>query len=345
VLRVASDIPTSSIKRPICVLGMHRSGTSMVTRMLYECGVHLGADEDLLPASADDNREGYWENKRFVEINDSILAAFGGTWDSPPDLPEHWTADPRLARLKEEARNLVCQLSAHELWGWKDPRTCMTLPFWKEIVPEMTIVLCVRHPVEVAQSLAAREIGYASREKALALWHDSYDHALSSCGDSPTVVTHYISYFYEPVAELCRVLDAAEIQTSDDVLAKATGTVNRELWRGIRIDDTELANRAPAKVRAIYEQLRLMGGPVLCKLRQDAEFQADLDRIALSQSLRSIERLEEMNIKRAEEIARLTGLLNRVLRVQKLLGRRTSMRDRLGELQALWTSVSRKVAR
>lgn len=317
----------------------------MITRMLYECGVYLGGEEDLLPASVEDNREGYWENNRFVEINDAILAAFGGTWDSPPDLPENWTADPRLTKPKEEAIHLVRQLSAHGLWGWKDPRTCITLPFWKEIVPEMTIVLCVRHPIEVAQSLAAREIGYASRERAIALWHDSYDHALSACGDSPTVVTHYISYFYEPVVELRRLLDTAGIQASETQLETATHTVNRELWRGIRVDDAELARQAPAKVRALYEQLRLMGGPVLSKLRQDTEFQADLNRIALKQSLRSIERLEEMNIKRAEEIARLTGLLNRVLRIQKLLGRRTSMRDRLGELQALWSSVSRKVAR
>jgi len=317
----------------------------MVTRMLHECGVYLGEDKDLLPPSAEDNREGYWENNRIVGINNAILAAFGGTWDAPPEFPEHWIADPRLAEIKVQAREVVNELSSRPVWGWKDPRTCVTLPFWKEIVPEMTIVLCVRHPLEVAQSLAVREIGYATRERAMALWHDSYDLALSTCGDTPTVVTHYISYFYEPAEELRRLLDVAGIEATSDQICNATSTVHRELWRGVRVDDAELAKQAPANVRALYEQLRLMGGPVLARLRQDTEFQADLNRIALQQSLRRIERLEELNIKRAEEIARLTGQLNRVLRVQKFLSRKTTMQERLDDLRALWVSVSNRVAR
>src|SRR5262245_37878566 len=58
---------------PICVTGMHRSGTSMVTHLLHVCGLHLG-DESLLKAAADDNPEGFWEHEEFVGINDELLA-------------------------------------------------------------------------------------------------------------------------------------------------------------------------------------------------------------------------------------------------------------------------------
>jgi len=57
---------------PICVAGMHRSGTSMVGRLLYQGGLYLGPDSELMPPGPD-NPDGYWENRRFLQINDGIL--------------------------------------------------------------------------------------------------------------------------------------------------------------------------------------------------------------------------------------------------------------------------------
>ena len=65
---------------PICIAGMHRSGTSMVARLLNLCGLYLGPESELSPP-APDNPEGYWENKHFVGINDRILAHLDAGWD------------------------------------------------------------------------------------------------------------------------------------------------------------------------------------------------------------------------------------------------------------------------
>ena len=121
---------------PVAIAGMHRSGTSMVTRLLNLCGLYLGREEDFLP-STEYNIEGYWENTKFLEMNDEILASFGGGWDLPPSLETGWEKSAHLAPLKDSSRQIIDGLSQQPVWGWKDPRNSLTLPFWKELVPNL----------------------------------------------------------------------------------------------------------------------------------------------------------------------------------------------------------------
>lgn len=303
----------------------------MVTRLLHECGLYLGNPEDLMPPEEEDNREGYWEHRKIVDINNAILDVFGGNWNNPPVLPDDWTAHPRLAPIREQALTLVAELSAHGAWGWKDPRTCLTFEFWRELIPDISVVLCVRHPVEVAQSLTARHHDYATREKALRLWHDYNAAALEVVGGKPQVTTHYISYFYDPERELTRMLEAVGRPVDPEKIQTAVKTVDRDLWRGIRLNDEDLARQAPADVRRLFERLREMGGPVLAALRDDEEFQEELMKIALEKSLRRIERLEELTLQRAEEIARLQSLLSGFLHFKRMISPGVPASERLAE--------------
>lgn len=67
---------------PICIAGMHRSGTSAVAQLLHRCGIRLG-DESVLMAVAPDNPDSFWEDTRFVAVNDAILGA--STTQGRPD--------------------------------------------------------------------------------------------------------------------------------------------------------------------------------------------------------------------------------------------------------------------
>src|SRR5439155_14818667 len=112
---------------PIAIAGMPRSGTSMVAKLLHLGGLYLGREEDLEPA-APDNVDGFWENVRFVEINDAVLSSLGAGWDRPP-RPAAWDEwDAAVARTAPAARVLLAEFEEHEPWGWKDPRTSLTLP-------------------------------------------------------------------------------------------------------------------------------------------------------------------------------------------------------------------------
>ncbi|MEP6915836.1 MAG: hypothetical protein ABJC89_09315 [Acidobacteriota bacterium] len=173
----------------ICTLGMHRSGTSLVARMLSLLGVALGPDERVVTAG-DDNPKGYWEHRRIVDLNDEILAAFGGRWDQPPEFPPSWPRDARLADLRARAGRLLAEdFAAEPLWGWKDPRTCLTLPFWQDLAGPMQYVVCVRNPCAVVASLTRRNA--MSGERAERLWLAHAQAAIAQTSGRPRMFVGY----------------------------------------------------------------------------------------------------------------------------------------------------------
>src|SRR4051794_6148952 len=105
---------------PICITGMHRSGTSMVARLLHASGLHLGAESDLM-APQPDNPDGFCEHLKFLAINEDRLNGQGGGWDYPP-APEFLAYEGACGLLRHRAEALVHEFEGHEPWGWKDPR-------------------------------------------------------------------------------------------------------------------------------------------------------------------------------------------------------------------------------
>jgi len=133
----------------ICVAGMPRSGTSLVTQLLHQSGLYLGPNTDMMPPSPN-NTDGFWENLSFVRVNDRLLASSGGTWFAPP------AALRPAPQIVADARAAIARFDGHEPWGWKDPRNALTLAFWRELLPpSLKVIVCVRHPAETAASLAA----------------------------------------------------------------------------------------------------------------------------------------------------------------------------------------------
>jgi hypothetical protein len=74
----------------------------------------------------------------------------------------------RLVALRPRAATLVARMAPHAPWGWKDPRLCLTLPFWRTIVPDLHVVACVRDVSAVVRSLHRR--GRATDEFGVSLW-------------------------------------------------------------------------------------------------------------------------------------------------------------------------------
>ena len=137
----------------VCVLG-GRSGTSLVARQLNLLGVYLGAEENLMPAN-EANERGFWEHEKIVDINDAILARYDRAWPNNISLPDGWLDDGKVEDLREAALALVREEFANApLWGWKDPRACVTMPFWRQVMPNMQFVLSFRNPVDTARSNA-----------------------------------------------------------------------------------------------------------------------------------------------------------------------------------------------
>src|SRR5579864_81175 len=154
----------------LVVLGMHRSGTSALTGMLHHLGVALG--ERLMPATID-NPRGYWEHTDIVAAHDRLLSALGSAWDDIRPLPggfEH--GEPAADGRRELAAIVRRDFAEAPLWALKDPRLCRLMPLWSMLFDEERIspryILALRHPLDVAASLDARD--GISTPRALLLW-------------------------------------------------------------------------------------------------------------------------------------------------------------------------------
>ena len=252
----AARAPTSS---PICIAGMHRSGTSMVARLMHDCGVFLGPADELNPP-AFDNPEGFWENLQFVRLNEDIIAEFGGKWDAPPAFQARWEVSSELGFLRERAGHLIAGFRQHKHWGWKDPRNSLTLPFWQQLIPDMKVVVCLRNPLEVAPSLFAR--GYSNGTSPFDLWLKYNRQLLSAVPAERRLVTHYQSYFQDPGAEVRRVLKWLDVQVSDEEIVRACAHISAGL-RHYRMTTSELITAGvPNEVLDLYFSLCAEAGPV-----------------------------------------------------------------------------------
>lgn len=144
----------------LLVLGMHRSGTSAVTRLLNLLGAELG--EPLLNAQGGVNDAGFWEHAGVVELNERILAMLDSCWFDHRPYPDGWWQETRFAELRDEARVLLHDnFHTATLATIKDPRLCRTLPFWRQVLDELSwpvkVLLVQRDASEVAASLTRRD--------------------------------------------------------------------------------------------------------------------------------------------------------------------------------------------
>lgn len=145
--------------RVLAVLGMHRSGTSMLTGTLQEAGVFLGK---VFSDPIRHNRKGLLEPKAVLYMHEDLFRANGGSWSDPP-------ADPQWQPLHIAVRDLfVDSMAGRPVWGFKDPRTLFTLDAWQAVLPGLEPVGIFRHPLQVAQSLQRRN-GFAL-DQGFAIW-------------------------------------------------------------------------------------------------------------------------------------------------------------------------------
>jgi len=243
-------VMNSASPRPVVIVGMHRSGTSMVAKLLQQAGLHLG-DESVLMPPAEENSEGFYEHLGFVSLNDEVLNAAGAGWDCPPPPGVDWTG-ATFDAFRGEARSLAAPLATAGAWGWKDPRTSLTLPFWESAIGPLRTVVVVRNPLEVVTSLHRRN-GF-SPALGLTLWRTYMERILADTSAEHRMVTHYDAYFLHPEQEIARVLDFSGLDRPVDpaTLRATTAPALRHHQRTILDLD---ASGFPTEAIALYRCL------------------------------------------------------------------------------------------
>ena len=147
----------------LIVAGFHRSGTSAAARLLHQAGVHMG--DDLVGVRLS-NPFGHYEDLAVVRLHEALLADNGRTWQVDEDL-RPVVSPPRREELCAFAGG---RQEGHRIWGFKDPRVCVFLPVWKELLPEVRVVVVFRHYAGAVASLHRREARLArAGEEPIAL--------------------------------------------------------------------------------------------------------------------------------------------------------------------------------
>jgi hypothetical protein len=183
--------------RCVAVVGMHRSGTSATAGLLVGLGLAGPRADDLVPAS-DSNERGHWESESVHMCNVRVLAARGADTYAPPPPASGWEHDRKFDSLRTEAAQWFASTSDGRPLVLKDPRLCVTLPFWKTALPgTLPTVFVLRDPLEVARSLQARD--ELPIVLGLALWDRYVRSAVLSLEGSPTLVVDYAAMLDDPV--------------------------------------------------------------------------------------------------------------------------------------------------
>jgi glycosyltransferase involved in cell wall biosynthesis len=245
--------------RIIVVIGMHRSGTSAITRGLHVLGVELGTR--LLPPLAD-NTKGFWEDADINAFDTELLHFLGHDWHTLAPITRSELEREEIAPFKLRAATLLRRkLHGGRVFGVKDPRIARILPFWQEVFTHVGVdvgyVIAVRHPLSVAGSLKKRD--EFDFEKSSYLW---LAHVVPSILDSegrPRVVVDYDRLMTQPDKELGRV--AAALSLPFDASSPAfreyvQDFLTEELRHAqFHMDDLKWAPEVPPEVVEAYRLL------------------------------------------------------------------------------------------
>ncbi|MCL4555729.1 MAG: hypothetical protein M1572_02410 [Gammaproteobacteria bacterium] len=227
-------------KQVFLVLGMHRSGTSAITRALQVMGIGLG--DNLVQAVGDVNAKGFWEDLDVVNLNIRILASIKSDWHALSLVSgqqfEHLIRGP----LFNEACALMQQKLANtNSLGLKDPRIAKLVPFWQAVFKALGVqvkyIIAIRNPLSIADSLRKRD-GF-NQSKSLWLWFGHVVESLAHTKTAQRIIVDYDILLNDATKQCQRMANAFSLTINQLALAEYQAEF---LDRGLRHSQYSLAD-------------------------------------------------------------------------------------------------------
>ena len=242
----------------VLVVGAHRSGTSAVTGALVAMG--LGGMDPGDRMDWNESNPEHWESLGAALLDEELLLAMGGSWDAPPE------EGVQVGPIETTSSPGDVMAAAYPTRGpvvWKDPRVCLLLPYWREVLPgPLTAVLVWRDPMSVARSLHTRD--GMSIEYGLALWERYTRSALAGLQGIDTYVLEYGNVVENPaaafgaIAEWLAHLDRIPPPDTGWDVAAAAATIDSGLRH--QSGAAEGAAALPDETRVLTEWLPSIAG-------------------------------------------------------------------------------------
>jgi len=212
-------IDSTTNTQTVIILGMFRSGTSMVAGILDILGVDMGSD--MLPESRA-NPLGYFEDRAFMDLNRTIVEAAGGTLNDPPPLS---AIKAQEERFRAQLRSMAAP-DAPRRWGWKDPVTSLTIHCYADHLVNPSLIVCRRDPEAVAASYAKMvEMSPSAVKELRAAYNRSIDEFINAHPDIPRLELCYDAFVNDPEAHVHRLIGFLGLEPSEAQLQEATDFV------------------------------------------------------------------------------------------------------------------------
>lgn len=195
--------------KTVIILGMHRTGTSMTGGLLSRLGVDMGRE---LLGRKWSNPFGHFEDKNFLELNKRILQTAGGGWDSPPRKE---TILSQRDKFMGEIKNLTSGRKP-KIWGWKDPRTSLTIELYLPCLANPYFLVCRRDPNSITESLKRRNKMEIKVGKRLAeIYEERIDDFFNEHPELQKLDLFYEEITSNPEKWIKKIVDFLEIRVSE----------------------------------------------------------------------------------------------------------------------------------
>jgi O-antigen biosynthesis protein len=242
----------------VIVVGMHRSGTSAITRGLKALDVQLG--ERLWPPNEAVNAKGFWEDMDINGLNVEMMTSLQSDWHYLSPIKQ-----PQIEKLVEQgflARAITllrAKVGDSIRFGFKDPRIAKLLPFWQKVVDccgyDVNYLLTTRHPLSVVESIRRRD-GFDA-EKCYLLWLVHVLEMLEATRGYPRVLVDFDRLMESPERELKRVAAAFSLTLDRSGMANYASDFLDESLRHTKFDSHDIAsdNSCLPLIRDVYATL------------------------------------------------------------------------------------------
>ncbi len=282
------------MQKAIFILGMHRSGTSALARVVNLLGVELG---DQLMAAEEDNPKGFFEHEPIVAIHEQLLTELGMSWKDGAPLPDDWVNTPPAQKAAKAIATIIdSEFSTTPVWGLKDPRQCRLMPLWMPLLQQRNIqphfIIAYRHPLEVAASLAKR--GDMPEAPALFCWLSYTVEALLSAIDYPHSIIHYDDLLSEWQPQMERISKELKIDwpTAPNDAAHEINSFLSPNLRHHKFSEAEL----PEAISQCLKQLQKPSQKALEKLQYQIQQDSAAARYLLQEARLQNHSLNQTNL-------------------------------------------------
>ena len=207
----------------LVILGMHHSGTSLLSGLLQGAGIYTG-NEMGSTGSADGtqlNPNGYYEDSQLYQLNEEYLRKRKWSWFDFCGFNVSSVFDNTDKPLNSRTgwQSLVARFRAHAPSSMKDPRLCITLSAIRHLFDNPVCIILTRDVLQVNRSVHHWTPNVASKIDPIAMRDLYVLSSLQACTDLPTYRVDHSNLMKDPKATVSTLLtslnnDLCKVQES-----------------------------------------------------------------------------------------------------------------------------------